>query len=173
MKKEDIIDRLSTNHNDFIGFINSLSQKEFESAIREKWTPGQQLEHIYLGLRPLTGVLQSIEFLIQKNFGRSNGKSRDYDTVVEEYRALLKTGLKTTERFEPKTIKFENRDELAEKLASTVDQLCANIGKLSEQELDDFFIPHPALKNLTIREMMYFTIYHLEHHYNQVKQNLK
>ena len=47
-----------------------------------------------------------------------------------------------------------------------------NSDKFSEDEIDTYILPHPLLGKLTIREMIYFTIYHVEHHQNNTKQNL-
>jgi hypothetical protein len=39
--------------------------------------------------------------------------------------------------------------------------------------LDLLILPHPLLGKLTLREMLYFTLYHVEHHEKQVLENLK
>lgn len=39
-------------------------------------------------------------------------------------------------------------------------------------ELDKYILPHPLLGKLTIREMMYFTIYHVEHHKKLTERGL-
>jgi len=42
----------------------------------------------------------------------------------------------------------------------------------SEEDLDKLILPHPLLGKLTLREMMYFTIYHVQHHQRIVERNL-
>jgi len=39
--------------------------------------------------------------------------------------------------------------------------------KWNEDELDQYQLPHPILGKLTIREMLYFTIYHNLRHASQ------
>ena len=39
-------------------------------------------------------------------------------------------------------------------------------GKWSESDLDEYVLPHPLLGDLTIRNMLQFSYYHLEHHLN-------
>jgi hypothetical protein len=34
-------------------------------------------------------------------------------------------------------------------------------------------LPHPLLGKITIREMLYFTAYHVQHHENIIKRDLK
>lgn len=53
-----------------------------------------------------------------------------------------------------------------------LDQLIKSIQKYSEQELDQTILPHPLLGKITLREMLYFTIYHVEHHHHLTKNNL-
>ena len=40
---------------------------------------------------------------------------------------------------------------------------------IPEKELDQYMLPHPILGKVTYREMLYFTMYHVNHHYSLVK----
>jgi hypothetical protein len=42
----------------------------------------------------------------------------------------------------------------------------------SERALDRFRLPHPALGQLTVREMLHFTLYHNLHHVENVAARL-
>ena len=44
------------------------------------------------------------------------------------------------------------------------ESLNKKIELFSEQDLDSHILPHPLLGKLTFREMLYFTIYHVQHH---------
>ena len=46
------------------------------------------------------------------------------------------------------------------------------IGKWSEEKLDALQLPHPLLGNLTVREMLLFTLYHQRHHIDVVRRRL-
>ena len=48
-----------------------------------------------------------------------------------------------------------------------------NLTNFTEGELDNLVLPHPLLGQLTIREMIYFTIYHVEHHTRNIKRNIE
>jgi hypothetical protein len=39
--------------------------------------------------------------------------------------------------------------------------------KFSEDDLDSIRLPHPLLGKLTVREMLYFAVYHVGHHHRQ------
>ena len=46
------------------------------------------------------------------------------------------------------------------------------LDSLSESDLDTLQAPHPLLGKLTLRELMYFTIYHAQHHQRNVEMGL-
>jgi len=49
-----------------------------------------------------------------------------------------------------------------------VQALARRIDRFSETQLDQLILPHPLLGKLTLREMLYFTIYHVQHHQKQL-----
>ena len=60
-----------------------------------------------------------------------------------------------------------------EKLRRVIEKLSKQIDHYSEQDLDKYILPHPLLGKLTMREMMYFTIYHVQHHQRLIAKNLQ
>ncbi len=58
------------------------------------------------------------------------------------------------------------------KLQGLVQKLCKRMNKYSEEELDKYILPHPLMGKVTLREMLYFTIYHVQHHEKQIFPNL-
>jgi len=44
------------------------------------------------------------------------------------------------------------------------------IKNYNEANLDKYIIPHPLLGKLTLREMLFFTIHHNEHHLDLIKK---
>ena len=68
-----------------------------------------------------------------------------------------------------KKVAEEFKEKLKEKLKNEVLNLCLSIEKISEEDLDYYLLPHPILGKLTLREMLYFTIYHVKHHEKQIR----
>jgi len=164
LTKKEIIQNLLSNHNDFIELILSLSENDFLLVKNDKWTAGQQLQHICLAVSPLAQGLRLPVFFLKLFFGKANRPSKTYDALVEKYHDKLQKGGVASRRFVPKPVRFDQSIALTEKLLRSVKQLCKNIENLSEQQLDAYILPHPLLGKLTVREMMYFTIYHVTHH---------
>jgi hypothetical protein len=53
-----------------------------------------------------------------------------------------------------------------------VTTLNKRLKKYSEASLDELILPHPLLGKLTLREMLYFTIYHAGHHHHLIETAL-
>ena len=64
------------------------------------------------------------------------------------------------------------KERLIKQLNNTVDKLIDKLNQKSEEELDTIFIPHPLLGKITLRELYYFTIYHILHHHKKIEENL-
>lgn len=170
MTKKEIIQNLQANHQDFIDLVLSLNEKDFLLQVNDKWTAGQQLQHIFLAVAPLAQGLRLPVFFLKLFFGKANRPSKTFDALVEKYHDKLQQGGVASGRFVPKPVQFSQRMALTEKLLRSVKQLCKNIEHLSEQQLDEYILPHPLLGKLTVREMMYFTIYHVTHHKRSIIQ---
>jgi len=83
---------------------------------------------------------------------------------VKEYQAALANGAKASGPYIPKTIPHKRQKALARTLNRTVVTLSRRIHQYSEPQLDRLRLPHPILGKITLREMLYFTIYHAGHH---------
>jgi hypothetical protein len=59
---------------------------------------------------------------------------------------------------------LKRKDELIKKYAEQKQKLILKIEKQNEKDLDVYILPHPLLGKVTLREMLYFTIHHNEHH---------
>ena len=55
-----------------------------------------------------------------------------------------------------------------------MDLLIGNIEKKwSDAKLDKYIAPHPLLGKITLRELAYFTIYHIQHHLSIIRKRLE
>lgn len=172
LTKAQITEKLNANHNKLAEMVSSLSEADFLAAPAGKWTAGQQLEHIYKSVKPLTMAIGLPKMALRVLIGKANRPSRDYDAVVAKYHEALARGGKAPSSFVPAAVPFESKDKLAAKVKRNVSKLISGLDRYSEQDLDKYLLPHPLLGGLTVREMLYFTIYHCEHHYQVSLQNL-
>lgn len=170
MTSPEITTSLRNNYVSFIHLIGQLNGEQIKQSRPHQWNPSQQLEHIYLSVRPVLLAFQLPQVIPRLLFGKANRKSRDYDTLVRDYQAKLKQGGKSPSAYVPAII--VNSVKRLLQLEKSIDRLCRIVDRLSEEELDLYLLPHPLLGKLTMREMHYFTIYHVTHHHQQVEKNL-
>jgi hypothetical protein len=173
MEISELQRKLKESHVHFIGTVNRVTDADFTKSVNQKWTAGQQLDHIIKSVAPVNLALAIPAFVLKMSFGKANRPSRTYDQLVEKYKGKLSAGGRAPGRFVPASISVSQRAPLISKLEKLVGSLSARIEGFSEQQLDLLLLPHPLLGKLTLREMIYFTIYHAGHHEKQVTDNLK
>jgi hypothetical protein len=172
MDKQEIRNKLQDNHKKLAELIVSLNANDFLFAPEGKWNAGQQLDHIYRSVAALNMGLALPKFIIRLYVGKANRPSKDYEALVAKYKLKLDAGGRAVGRFVPKPVKPDQKEKLKDKLLKVVDCLCKKIERYNEKQLDYYILPHPLLGKLTIREMLYFTIYHAEHHQKITLRNL-
>ena len=173
MTKSALQNALSTHHELFIRDINSLSESAFLFHKKDKWSAGQQLDHINRAVSPVALAFILPKFLPVILFGKANRPSKNYEDLVEKYKKALSKGGKASGRFIPKAIDVEQKAHLTQKLIKTLERLNKKIDLFSEEDLDSHILPHPLLGKLTFREMLFFTIYHVQHHHNLMLKYLE
>jgi len=164
--KPQIISALTEKVDEFNNYISSLYKEQFEATPNGKWSAGQDLDHLIRAIKPLQLAYSLPKFALTILFGKTNRPSKTYDEVVTKYKTKLAAGGRASGPFIPPTIKFEKKDELIKKYHQQKQKLISKIEKQSETDLDKYILPHPLLGKVTLREMLYFTIHHNEHHLN-------
>jgi hypothetical protein len=172
MIKQEITNDLVKHHEAFVDMLLRLRNDDFTLSANNKWNAAQQLDHIYKSVAPVALAFRLPKFLPAMLYGRANRPSRNYLRLVEKYRAKLAGGYKASIRYAPNNTPVIAREKLADKLLQTIGKLCRRLDRYSQMELDAYILPHPLLGKLTLREMMYFTIYHVQHHHKLSLDNL-
>jgi hypothetical protein len=153
--------------------MNILTEKEYLFALPEKWSAGQQLDHLVRSTKPLILAVRLPHFILQLVFGKANRPSKSYDELVEKYLHKIKAGAKATGNFIPPPVGFDKKENLIKELNAIVAKINKGLTNFSEAELDECILPHPLLGKITIREMIYFTIYHVDHHHFIIDKTLE
>ena len=167
--KPQIISALNEKIDAFNNYIEPLSKEQFEATPTGKWSAGQNLDHLIRAIKPLQLAYSLPKIALLILFGKTNRPSRNYDELVAKYKTKLAAGGKASGPFIPPTIGFEKKNELIKKYSLQKQKLINKIEKQSETDLDRYILPHPLLGKVTLREMLYFTIHHNEHHLELLK----
>jgi hypothetical protein len=167
--KQQIISALIENIDAFNNHIAPLNKEQFEVSPNGKWSAGQNLDHLIRSIKPLQLAYGLPKFALRILFGKTNRPSKTYDELVAKYKAKLSAGGRASGPFIPPFISFEKKHELAKKYVEQKQKLISKIEKQNEKDLDVYILPHPLLGKVTLREMLYFTIHHNEHHLETLK----
>ena len=167
--KPEIISALNENVDAFNNFIAPLTKEQFEATPGGKWSAGQNLDHLIRAIKPLQPAYGLPKFVLRIMFGKTNRPSKTYDDLVTKYKTKLAAGGRASGPFIPPFISFEKKDELIKKYNEQKQKLIIKIEKQTEKDLDVYILPHPLLGKVTLREMLYFTIHHNEHHLELLK----
>ncbi len=173
MKREAIANLLIENHKRFTGYLQTMPDDAFVFAPPGKWSAGQQLDHLVRSVSPVLLVCKLPCFLLKLLFGKPNRPGRSYDELVAKYKTKLLKGGRASGRFIPAAITPLQKQERINTLTKLVAQLAEKVSRMSEEKLDGLLLPHPLLGKLTLREMMYFTAYHVVHHLEGVEKGLE
>jgi hypothetical protein len=157
-------------------FWDSFSTAEFFRPLGDAWSPADNVRHLLKSNRPVLRALTTPKLLLLARFGAGMRPSRSYPEVRERYLARLSEGV-TAGRFTPKPLAGseqteEQRKALMADLDQVTDQLANAISGWGDTALDRLRLPHPALGRLTVREMLFFTLYHNLHHVLNVKRRI-
>ena len=173
MNKEEIVDQIQIKYDEFIEYLNELSQDDFDYSFEGKWSAGKQLEHIVICVEPLVQVYGLPKSFIEQNFGIIKRTNRSYQELKNEYLQKLNEGGKAPSQFVPEKESIVDKASLIESLKTMIGNLNSKINEFEEVELESLLIPHPLLRKITLKEMLYNAIYHVEHHQKQTIKNLE
>lgn len=172
MTKEQLTQELQANHEAFIDTLLRFSDEAFMFSPENKWTAGQHIAHLCKSIQPLVKALRLPATDLIARFGASEHISKSYSEVVATYQAALQAGGVASEAFIPQAISVADKDGLITNLRQEVASLVEIITQYSEEDLDKVTIPHPLLGKMTLREMIYFTMYHAMHHQKGIEKLL-
>lgn len=173
MTKADLQRELGAKHQAFTDYIASLNDADFTySPDGQKWTAGQQLDHIRLSVSPLVMAFGLPKFIPGLLFGRAK-TSVGYEEVVANYQRILAEGGKAGKEYIPKPIPADAKKALTAQTNHTVAQVLQRLNKYTETDLDRLRLPHPLIGKMSFREMLHFALYHVQHHHAQALKNLE
>lgn len=172
MNKSEIIANLNAAHSDF--WDTAIQSPNPTISINNKWSVSQNVQHINIGLLRLNNFLELPKSSIETNFGLSDRASMDNESINKLFNNAFEKGVKAASTFIPDMDLETSLDELINQGKKSLASLTSNVQSWSEQELEIYNCPHPFLGKVTVREILYFTIYHVNHHQETIKKmNLK
>ena len=137
----------------------------------EVWSASDNVDHLIKSHKPLARALKLPKFTLQAMFGQPEKPSMTYEELCQIYRDAIAKGGQAFGRYLPNQQSPANpeiaKSGLLNQFSKASAELVSAAEKWKENELDEYLLPHPLIGKLTIREMLFFTIYHNLRHASQ------
>jgi len=174
--KPEILRELKALHERSTRYWDAFSTADFLAPIGDTWSPADNVRHLGKSVRAVARGLRVPKLLLFLRFGPSRRVSRGYEELRDVYRGLLAEGGKAG-RFAPVPEGAPMdpaawRRELMARREADAQALESAVEPWSEKSLDRYRMPHPLLGKLTVREMLFFTLYHNLHHVQNVARRM-
>ena len=174
--REEIIDALGRQESESVAYWSAFDTEAFFRAIGTHWSPAETVRHLNKSTRPVAKALTTSKIVLRFTFGKAKRASMSYDDLVARYQNALAEGGQAG-RFAPSAQTESDleawRASIMESFVRTNRDLRTAIARWPEHKLDVLQLPHPLLGKLTVREMLFFTLYHHRHHLSGVERRLK
>lgn len=165
MNKKEILDKLSSGSKALSSWYVDRPMEAMMTGPEGAWTAGQHLLHMIKSTKPLAKGVGYPRILLRLKFGKATRPSGSYEELVANYQQKITAGGKATGEYVPREVKASERDLLVQRFKDEMSVLINNIHRWKDEDLDLTVLPHPLIGKITLREMLYFTIYHMEHHH--------
>jgi len=170
VSRPEIVEALKRLHTLSDAYLSALPLDVFRRPQGEKWSPADHVRHLSKTTHPIVQALAAPRALLFVRFGIQFRPSRPFARVREVYRERLAMGA-TAGRFAPTPQPPPSdvsawRQRVMTSWRNAANALHAGIQRWPEKSLDRFRLPHPVLGRLSVREMLFFTLYHNSHHLN-------
>lgn len=169
--KSEIIRSVQSSFDNVTACIQSTPDDIFYEKRNGKWSIAENLDHLIQSTKPIASVLKKNKLTLLV-FGVSFSGSENFETLKSNYHLKLSQGLAPANGggFISKNIESISKEKFLENWNLIGSKFPSRIDQWSENNLDRFKLPHPLLAKLTVREMLFFTIFHNEHHLRTMKQ---
>lgn len=175
--KSDIAARLKAVQTSLNDTVTAMTPEQFERVTGEEWSAADYLKHLILSVKPFARVISMPLDKLHDMFGTADRDSMTYEALVALYHQRLNEGMRAEKVPSVTPVEYRLPPDMTE-LKSTLliawnegnDRLIAALDKMDEEALDRYQLPHPAVGLITLREMLYFTVYHNKLHCDDIQR---
>ena len=153
MTKIEVTSKLKDAIANYENFCLKMVEMDYFASYGDKWSVSENTRHLMLAISPIILAFSLPKFLLRLFFGKPNRNSRSFDELLAKYIGKLEAGGKASKPYVPNT-------------------QISKMERWKDVDLDGYLLPHPLLGKITLREMLYFTTFHIQHH-QQTIENLQ
>lgn len=180
--KDDLLQELDHVRQGLIDTVQPMNPDQFSKSIQGGWSASEYLKHLLLSIKPLARALALPADQLSTTFGQAESPSRSYEEIVAMYKQRIDEGIRAEDyqvitpvayRLPEDITPDKEQGYLLESWQETHQRMLKTIGNWSEAELDTYQLPHPAIGMITLREMLFFTLYHNTLHWEDIQGALR
>lgn len=177
--RDELIAAFDVTRNEVSGYFSALDLQTFTASPPGRWSPAQHLDHLIRANAPVAaglGLARAPLPRLAARLGLTRGRlapapagrvGRTYAALRDAYRAALAAGAKASGPYLPQ--QRSDQDSLVQDYRRGVSTLQAALARWPDAGLDRWLARHPILGDLSVRELLYFTLYHNRHHLDGVQ----
>jgi hypothetical protein len=170
LNKFQIISHAENTIDDIVKQCRQMDESQFFYK-SEQWSVAENLEHLSLSIHKSWLGLFSPKFYLKWKFGRPNHASRSYEELLQVYYQKLETGYEQDKKYIPHVTEEKgSKEKLIIRFEHTCTKFLDQVRYYWEDDsMDQYQVPHPVLGLITIRELLYFNLFHNTHHYKTIR----
>ena len=163
--KSELISALKDSNLRAEDWFLKIPADEFFTRHGEVWSPSDNVDHMIRAVKPITKALNLPKITLEAMLGKAEKPSVSYEELCKIYRDELAKGALASGRYlpdqeSPSENAEQKKKDLLQQWSTASDELVSVVELWDENDLDNYLLPHPILGKLTVREMIFFTIYH-------------
>ena len=171
--RDEIIAALAKLHDESAAYWNAFDTDAFFESFGPSWSPAENVRHLNKATRPVALAMSLRRIALRLKFGKGPGTSIPFEQIKARYDDRLAAGGQAGP-YAPGPRAASDlerwRGDIMRESANIQSKLIAATAKWRDDSLDRYHLPHPLLGNLTLREMLFFTLYHQLHHIEVVER---
>jgi hypothetical protein len=173
----ELIAQLEALQHDLGGKLRGYSEAQFFTVGADAWSAADYLKHLLLSIKPVAKGLGLPQDRILSMFGPAEHPSMTYAEIARRYGARLAEGIRAEDYEKVVPAAYRVPEGVTDLKAYLVDQwdeanqkFISAIRLWGEADLDSHQLPHPAIGNLTLRELIHFTLHHNRLHAGDIER---
>ena len=173
--QEEILKAMGEEITAVYDFFRGIAEDKFYDAPAEVWSAADNLVHLIKSCKPVAQGLNAPKLALRMRFGMAEHASKTFAALRAQYvDVALAGGAEAGGPYLPevKEKTAVERERILNKWQSVGQDLVKGIGKWSENDLEKYQVQHPLLGDMTVREIIFFTLYHNMHHVNDTQRLL-
>ena len=175
--KAELIAQLTLTQQQVHNDIAAMTDAQFDAGSDQSWSAAGYLKHLILSVKPVAKAINLPPERLLSMFGQAENPSRTYGEVMAAYQARLAEGIRAEDfdRVTPGFYRFpegvtDEKTYLTQTWDESNTRLLAALEQWDEVTLDSHQMPHPAIGMITVREMLFFTLFHNRLHTQDIRQ---